>query len=70
MASKRRRRTCPICEGAGKLTAEQEKRLKSLLDLAVWARELQKHVEAEEANQGLTAEDSKFLGDLGIGLEE
>ena len=36
-------------------------------DLAVWARELQKYVEAEEANHGLTLEDLKFLADLGIG---
>ena len=70
MASKKRRRTCPICEGAGKLTTEQGKRLKWLVDLAAWARELQKRVEAEEANQGLTPEDLQFLADLGISLEE
>ena len=55
---------------ATSLLLAAEKRLKWLLDLATWARELQKHVEAEEADQGLTPEDLRFLGDLGIGLGE
>lgn len=68
--SRHGKKTCPICEGTGELTTKQAKRLKYALDLAAWAIALRKHVEAAEANRGLTPEDLQFLSDLRIGLEE
>ena len=58
----RKRHTCPICDGTGKLTDEERRVLLNVIDLSDWARDAQHQVQLAVAIQGIT---KLFL--LGIG---